>query len=152
MSYFGELRKLVGHRPLLMVGATVLIVDNINRLLLLKRSDNKCWGPPGGAVEPGELVEDAAKRETQEETGLDVEQMSLFDVFSGPELYYKYPSGDEVYNVAIVYLCTQARGEVRISSEHTDCKYFSIADIPSPLSPPIVPIIKKFIEDFSINL
>ena len=63
MDYLLELRKLVGHRPLLMVGAATLIVDEQNRLLLLHRSGNDCWGPPGGAVELGEVVEDAARRE-----------------------------------------------------------------------------------------
>jgi ADP-ribose pyrophosphatase YjhB (NUDIX family) len=62
MDYLLELRKYVGHRPLLMVGATVFVFDEEDRLLLLKRRDNKCWGPPGGAVEPGEVVEEAAKR------------------------------------------------------------------------------------------
>ena len=56
MEYLLELRKLVGHVPLLMVGAATLIVDSGNRLLLMKRSDSGCWGPPGGAVEPGEYV------------------------------------------------------------------------------------------------
>ena len=81
MNYLGDLRKLVGHRPLLMVGATVLIVDDENRLLLLKRVDNECWGPPGGAVELGEVVEEAAKRETLEETGLEIGKMT-FTAFS----------------------------------------------------------------------
>gem|GEM_PF-5756759 len=35
----------------------MFILDEKDRLLLLKRADNFCWGPPGGAVEPGEIVE-----------------------------------------------------------------------------------------------
>ena len=125
MSYFSELRELVGHRPLLMVGATVLIFDIEKRLLLLKRTDNECWGPPGGAVEPGEIVEEAARRETLEETGLEIEGMSLFGVFSGPDQYYRYPSGDEVHNVTIVYLCHTAQGDIHLSDEHTNGRYFA---------------------------
>lgn len=87
MGYFEGLRPLVGHRPLLLVGVANLIVDSYNRLLLLKRSDNGCWGQPGGAVEPGEIVETAARREVREETGLEVGEKSLFGVFSGPELF-----------------------------------------------------------------
>jgi 8-oxo-dGTP pyrophosphatase MutT (NUDIX family) len=50
MEYILELRKLVGHRPLMMVGTATLIVDASNRLLMLKRSDNGFWGLPGGGV------------------------------------------------------------------------------------------------------
>jgi ADP-ribose pyrophosphatase YjhB (NUDIX family) len=131
-----------------MVGATVLVFDNENRLLLLKRVDNQCWGPPGGAVEPGEVVEDAARRETLEETGLEIGEMSLFDVFSGEDQFYCYPNGDEVHNVTIVYLTHAPDGEIQISQEHTDWKYFSLDEIPSEISPPIVPVLEKLVEEF----
>jgi 8-oxo-dGTP pyrophosphatase MutT (NUDIX family) len=144
MEYIQSLRQHIGHAPILMVGAAVLIVDEQNRLLLMKRSDSGCWGPPGGATEPGEVVEDAARRETFEETGLQVGEMMLFGVFSGPELFYKYPNGDEVYNVTIVYLSQDAIGEVRLNSEHTEWRWFSADEIPDELSPPIIPVIEEF--------
>jgi len=87
VNYIQALRQHIGHAPLLIVGAAILIVDEQNHLLLMKRSDSGCWGPSGGAVEPGEVVETAAKREALEETGLRVGEMKLFGVFSGPELY-----------------------------------------------------------------
>ena len=127
-----------------MVGAAILIVDEQNRLLLMKRSDSGCWGPPGGATEPGEVVEKAAKRETLEETGLQVGEMSLFGVFSGPELYYKYPNGDEVYNVTIVYLSHDVSGRIQLNNEHTEWRWFASKDIPDNLSSPIRPVIEKF--------
>lgn len=46
-------------------------------ILLLRRTDNRCWGLPGGAIEPGETLEDAARRERQEETGLVLSQLPL---------------------------------------------------------------------------
>jgi 8-oxo-dGTP pyrophosphatase MutT (NUDIX family) len=105
MDYILQLRQYIGHRPILMVGAAVLVLDNENRLLMMRRSDIGCWGIPGGSMEPGEVAENAARRETREETNLEIGEMSLFDVFSGPELYYKYPNGDEVYNVPLyIYL------------------------------------------------
>jgi ADP-ribose pyrophosphatase YjhB (NUDIX family) len=64
MEYIQSLRQHIGHAPILMVGAALLIVDERNRLLLLKRSDSGLWGPPGGATEPGEMLEEAARRET----------------------------------------------------------------------------------------
>ena len=150
MSYLSELRKFVGHSPLLMVGATVFVLNDKNQLLLLKRADNHCWGPPGGAVEPGEVVEDSARRETLEETGLEIGKLTLFGVFSGADQFYRYPNGDEVHNVTITYLTHVPDGEIRISAEHTDWKYFALNEIPSEISPPIIPILKKFLADFRI--
>lgn len=144
MDYIQFLRQHIGHAPILMVGAAILVVDEQNRLLLMKRSDSGCWGPPGGATEPGEVVEEAARRETLEETGLQVGEMALFGVFSGPELYYKYPNGDEVYNVTIVYLSQDVIGNIHLSSEHTEWHWFTLAEIPEQLSPPIVPVIAQF--------
>ena len=69
-NYILDLRKLVGHRPLLQVGASVIVEDAEGRILLQLRSDNLCWGYAGGSVELDEVVEDAAKRELLEETGL----------------------------------------------------------------------------------
>lgn len=146
MDYILQLRKYIGHRPILMVGAAILVVDTEDRLLLMKRSDSGLWGPPGGATEPGEYVEAAAKRETAEETGLEIGEMSLFGVFSGPELYYKYPNGDEVYNVTIVYLSRDFSGEVNLDGEHTTYRWFAVDEIPTSehISPPIVPVIEQF--------
>ena len=146
MEYIQQLRQHIGHAPILMVGAAVLVVDAQNRLLLMKRSDSGCWGPPGGAVEPGEVVETAARREVREEAGFDVGEITLFGVFSGPELYYKYPNGDEVYNVTIVYLSHDFRGEIHMNGEHTEWRWFAAADIPENLSPPIKPVIDQFRE------
>jgi ADP-ribose pyrophosphatase YjhB (NUDIX family) len=146
MDHLNNLRQYVGHAPLLMVGATALIVDAQERLLLMKRSDSGCWAPPGGAVELGEVVEDAARREVREETGLEVGKMSLFGVFSGPELFHRYPNGDEVYNVTIVYHALYTGGDIRLNSEHTEWRWFAAADIPQDLSPPIRMVIEKFKE------
>lgn len=144
MDYILQLRKYIGHRPILMVGATILVLDEQNRLLMMRRSDIGSWGIPGGATEPGEVVENAAKREALEETNLDIGEMSLFGVFSGPELYFKYPNGDEVYNVTIVYLARDWHGEVKLNDEHTAWRWFPVNEIPEDLSPPIKPIIEKF--------
>jgi ADP-ribose pyrophosphatase YjhB (NUDIX family) len=144
VDHIQHLRQFVGHAPLLMVGAATLIVDEQNRLLLMKRSDSGCWGPPGGAVELGEVVEMAARREVREETGLELNEMSLFGVFSGPELFYRYPNGDEVYNVTITYLVRDWYGEIRLNGEHTDWRWFALEDIPENISPPIKPAIEHF--------
>lgn len=69
MSYLGELRKIVGNRPLLSAGATVLVIQN-GTVLLNLRSDTKTWGIPGGGMELGESLEETAHRELFEETSL----------------------------------------------------------------------------------
>ena len=144
MDYVLELRQYIGHRPLLLVGAGVLILDPQNRLLLLKRTDNECWGFPGGSLEPGEVVEQAARREAMEETNLEIGELSLFGVFSGPELYYKYPNGDEVYNICIAYLSSDWRGEIQLNDEHSEWNWFAATEIPKNISPPIRPVIERF--------
>lgn len=50
-EYILDLRKTVGHRPLLQVGASVIVVDSEGRILLQKRRDNGLWGYAGGSVE-----------------------------------------------------------------------------------------------------
>ena len=55
-DYIMDLRKIVGHRPLLQVGASVIVEDEAGRILLQKRSDNNCWGYASGSVELDENV------------------------------------------------------------------------------------------------
>lgn len=147
MDYINRLREYVGNQPLIMVGSTVLVLDTKNRLLLMKRSDNGKWGLPGGAMELGESTEATARRELFEETGLKVNELTLFSVFSGEELYYCYPNGDEVYNVIIVYLAHGVHGKVELTDgEHYDFQYFDLTHLPDDISPPIKPVLNKLME------
>ncbi|TXK85757.1 NUDIX hydrolase [Paenibacillus sp. N3.4] len=142
-EYVKEMRKLVGSHPIMLCGTNVIIFNNQGQVLLLKRSDNNCWCFPGGAIELGEKVGDAAKREVLEETGLQVNTLELFDVFSGQELYYKYPHGDEVYNVVITYTSKDYIGEISINEESTSACFFNIEELPSEISPPEIPIVEE---------
>jgi 8-oxo-dGTP pyrophosphatase MutT (NUDIX family) len=72
MSYVQELRALIGHRLLILAGATVIVRDAAGRVLMQRRSDNGQWGLPGGALEPGESLEETGRREVWEETGVRV--------------------------------------------------------------------------------
>src|SRR5690554_3778675 len=103
IQYVKEMRKMIGTHPLLLCGASVIIFDDRNRVLMTRRSDNNAWCFPGGSIDLGESTEDTAKREVLEETGLIVNNLELFDVFSGQELHYIYPHGDEVFVVDVVY-------------------------------------------------
>jgi len=143
MDYIREIRKMIGNRPLIMVGAAALIFDEADRLLLLRRTDNGCWGLPGGAMELGETLEETAGRETLEETGLVIGDMALFGVFSGPELYYRYPDGAQVYNVTAVYVPALVTGGIHVDpTEHTEMDYFDVNEFPTPISPPVEPILE----------
>ena len=148
-DYILDLRKAVGHRCLLQVGASVIVEDRQGRILLEKRTDNGLWGYPGGGTELDERVEDAAKRELLEETGLTANSMALFGVFSGPETHYVYPNGDEVSNVDVVFLCRNWTGTIRPQEEEvSEIRFFSAADMPpvEQLSPPIRPALLKWRE------
>lgn len=146
-EYIMGLRALVGHRPLLQVGASVIVVDSENRILLQLRSDNHCWGYAGGSVELDEVVEEAAKRELYEETGLIAEDLELFGVFSGKDLHYVYPNGDEVSNIDIVYVCKQYTGNLKCQEEEVeDLRFFSIDEIPENISNPNCKVLNKWIE------
>lgn len=149
MDYIQELRQFIGHRPILMLGAVTLVLNKDNHLLMMRRTDSGHWGMPGGAVELGEVIEGAAKRETREETNLEVLEMSLFGIFSGPGLYYKYPNGDEVYNVSIVYLVKDWHGEIQLNDEHSEWSWFAAGQIPEDVSPPILTILEQFKRAFS---
>ena len=145
-SYIMDLRKIVGHRPLLQVGASVIVEDKEGRILLQLRSDNHCWGYAGGSVELDEDVEEAAKRELFEETGLIAKELTLFGVFSGKDTHYVYPNGDEVSNVDIVYICKDYSGDLLCQEGEVDAlKFFPIDQIPDNISKPIEKQLEKYI-------
>ena len=145
-NYIMELRKIVGHRPLLQVGASVIVIDAEGRILLQLRKDNHCWGYAGGSIELDESVEDAAKRELFEETGLIAEELDLFGIFSGKDMHYTYPNGDEVSNIDIVYLCKKYSGDLQCQiQEIEDLKFFDIDKIPENISKPCRKPLSKYI-------
>ncbi len=147
MGYIEELRQVIGHRPILLVGAGVLVIDEQGRVLMNLRPDNGFWGIPGGATEPGERVEETAMRETLEETGLVLEEVHLFGVFSGPELYYRYPNGDEVYNVSIVFCSRRYHGVLDSANEESlRLKFFAPEEIDlERISPPVRLVLERWL-------
>lgn len=135
MGYVRELRTLVGSRPLVVAGSNVLIVDDAGRVLLQRRADTSLWAIIGGALEPGETLEDAARREVREEIGLELKEITLIDVFSGPAFLEKYPNGDQVYPAGAVYIARQVGGEpVLDKGEVVDLHYFSLDALPHDLA------------------
>ena len=142
-EYIKNMRKYIGHERLLIVGASVFIHKD-GKLLLQKRKDNGCWADHGGCIELSETVEETAKRELFEETGLIANKLELIGVFSGKELDYTYPNGDMVSNVNIAYLCEDFSGELMCETDETaDLKWFTFYDLPDNISPPVKPALKR---------
>jgi len=146
MGYIMDLRKYVGKKPIFMPAAGAAIINENKEILLQRRTDNKCWGIPGGSMELGETFEETAVREVKEETGLNVSRLELFNIFSGEDLHYIYPNGDEVYITTAVFLCNDYSGDlIRDEEESLELKFFKWNDLPneSDLNPPDRIIISK---------
>lgn len=136
-EYISHLRKQIGHDTILSVGAGVYI-HNDGKILLQKRKDDGTWADHGGAVDLGEKVEDAARRELWEETGLIANKLELLGVFSGKEMFHTYPNGDKVYIIAVIFLCEDYSGEINMqASEVAEMQWFDIDELPADVKPSI---------------
>ena len=147
MGYILELRKILGHRPLIMTCAGVLVINEKNQLLLEKRRDNGLWAYPGGSMELGETFEDCAMREVLEETGLQCLELTHFMNVSGKEMHFTYPNGDEIYAAEEIFICRSFSGELKLQeSEVTELKFFSPEQLPAKdeITHNNVPAIEKF--------
>ena len=129
-------------------------------ILLMRRSDNGHWGLPGGFVELGESVADAARREVIEETGWSVELGRLIGVYSDPATQVVDYSTEATEateattgrgRVQIVNLCFQAKaveqGEPTTPDETLEMGFFAADALPAPF----VPIHRVRIEDGLAN-
>ncbi|HOS43148.1 MAG TPA: NUDIX hydrolase, partial [Armatimonadota bacterium] len=137
-----NLRRCVGHQPIVAIGATIIVTNEDGAVLLQRRSDFGTWGLPGGALEPGETLEETARRELSEETGLTADGLTLLGVFSGPEFFIEYPNGDQLHSVIVLYQAVQARGELRMGDgESLELAYFPLDALPEmePRSAALLP-------------
>lgn len=145
MEYYKYLRQYVGHKPIILPGSVVIILNEQNEVLLQKRHDG-FWGLPGGLMDLGESYEEAATREVFEETGLTVENLILLNVFSGTEYYLKVSNGDEFYAVTAVYYTKDTSGEIKVDySESKEISYFSIDNLPDNIADNYMRFIEQYI-------
>ncbi|MEG0309104.1 MAG: NUDIX hydrolase [Clostridium sp.] len=149
MSYVEDLRKIVGHRPLILVGAVTIIINEKNGILLQKRKTTSygMWGLPGGLMELEESVEDTARREVLEETGLTIGKLNLIDVFSGPGNFLRVQNGDEFYSVTVAYYTREVTGKLVIDeSESLEFSIFNINCLPNNIVKSHRKMIDRFLE------
>ena len=127
-----DLRKHIGHDPLIGVGATTLVFNEKNELLLNLRADTNTWGIPGGAMELYETIEETAIRELKEEAGISVEALELVTVLSGNDFYFEYPNGDKMCTVIVLFKVLHYNGEIHVSDpESKALQFFPLTDLPA---------------------
>lgn len=128
-----ELRTRVGHALLWLPGATAVILDAEDRLLLVRRTDNGKWALVSGIVEPGEDPAVALVREVEEETGVVVEAIALAYVDVTPPI--TYPNGDRAQYLDLTFLCRYVRGTAVIGDEEsTDVGWFELHALPEDMT------------------
>ncbi|RLQ90062.1 NUDIX domain-containing protein [Planomicrobium sp. Y74] len=134
MDYIKNLRSMVGHEKVIMVIAGAFVFDSDKRLLLQQRSDTGEWGLPGGFMELDETVQDTARREVFEETGLQLKELELFGIYSGPKYDKTFKNGDQVAMVQILFTCRNFGGQlVEQNEESLSNKFYSLTELPENL-------------------
>jgi 8-oxo-dGTP diphosphatase len=133
--YIVHLRQYVGHDTLIMPATAAIIRDEVGRILLIRRGDGRGWSLPGGFVEPGERLADAAVREVWEETGLEVEPLRIVGVYSDPTYtHITYPNGDQVHFVSTTFECRIVGGTLRADGDESlEVAYFAPDALPHPI-------------------
>lgn len=131
MDYIQTMRRLIGNELLMTVGCGI-IIEQDGHILLQHRKDRDVRGIPGGVMEPGETFLETAKRETFEETGLMVGDLTLFGLYSGAEGFAEYQNGDQVFSVQLVFHTVQFSGRLLQDAEESHAHhFFSKHDLPA---------------------
>jgi ADP-ribose pyrophosphatase YjhB (NUDIX family) len=114
-----------------LVGVGSIIIEN-DRVLLVKRAHPPIegqWSIPGGVLEVGELIREAAIREAHEETGLIIEPGELLGVYDrilrNPEKRVQY------HYVLIDFLCRVVEGELQASTDAAEVCWFTREELPA---------------------
>ena len=119
------------------VSAVVRRNEDSREILLMRRSDNRHWGLPGGYVEPGESVVVATAREVREETGYEISVGRLVGVYSDPST--QVIEYDDRRRVQAINLCftavAGAKGAPTTPDETLDVGFFDAEELPQPFVP-----------------
>lgn len=116
-NYIQELRGRAGDMPLILNFSVACIFDDQGRVLLQCRNrEGTKWGLPGGLLEYGESYEEAAMREVEEETGLEVRLGKMVGMFD--QYFASYPNGD-AQTICALFIGTVIRGTLVSDGDET---------------------------------
>ena len=119
-DYIPYMRKMIGHKRMLTVGLCCLILNEKNQLLLEKRTDNGLYCIPGGSLDFDETVIEGVKREVREETGILLNEVSLFMIQSGNKMQLSYPNGDVTDYMDLCFIARVDSTDIDLNKEHDD--------------------------------
>lgn len=114
-----------------LVGVGSIIIEG-ERVVLVKRAHPPIqgqWSIPGGVLEVGELVREAAIREAREETGLIVEPGELLGAFD--RILRDAEKRVQYHYVLIDFLCKRAGGELLAASDAAEVRWFTLEELPA---------------------
>lgn len=94
----------------LVPSVNVVVVNDARDILMIRRSDNENWAVPGGAIDLGESMTQAAIRETKEESGIDCEITGLVGIYTDPKQIILYTSNGEARQEFSILLTADATG------------------------------------------
>lgn len=115
----------------LVPSVNVVVVNDAGEILMIRRSDNDNWAVPGGAIDLGESVAQAAIRETLEESGITCELTGLVGIYSDPRHRILYTSNGEVrQEFSIVLTARRVSGTPTPSDESKEVHWVSATDLP----------------------
>lgn len=145
MGYISKIREKVGHDPVFMPCVGCVIVKD-NQILLQKRTDNGKWATHGGSMELGETFLDCLNRELKEELNIKVINPKVINIYTGEDMHYTYPNGDEVYMVCTVYLVEEYTGNMKVDNkEVSEVKWFDIDKMPRSIHDPDQKVLEDVI-------
>jgi 8-oxo-dGTP pyrophosphatase MutT (NUDIX family) len=114
----------------LVPSVNVVVVNDAGEILLIRRSDNDNWAIPGGSIDLGESVAQAAIRETLEESGITCELTGLVGIYSDPRHRILYTSNGEVrQEFSIVLTARLVCGTPTPSEESTQVRWVPALDV-----------------------
>lgn len=108
---------------------TAVVTDEAGRILLVHKTDNDLWALPGGGMDLGESVIDAAVRETKEETGIDIEVTGLVGTYTNPRHVLAYDDGEVRQQFSLCFTTRMLGGTLRTSSETKEVEFVTVADL-----------------------
>ena len=104
--------------------ANVVVANRAREILLIRRTDNRNWALPGGAMNLGESLVAAARRETAEETGVQVQITGLVGIYTDPRHVILYPSNGEVrQEFSVVFTARPIGGRPCPSDEASEVRW-----------------------------